>query len=145
MRTINSLLTAVQSVDLQFLIESSLTETSEDYKGLQRQQMLKGLKSDGTLIGKYRSQTYANKKASMNPLAGQGNVDLKLTGSFYNEIFTDVRSDSIVVDSADQKSAALQEKYGETIFGLDDDSKSEYVEQLRPVFTQTVADQLNAK
>jgi hypothetical protein len=145
MRTINSMISATQGLDLQFLIENSLIETAEDYKGLQKDQMLHGLASDGTQIGKYRNPQYAAKKAEMNPLAGQGNVDLRLTGDFFAGIFTDVRADSIIVDSADQKSSALQSKYGEKIFGLDDDSKAEYVEQVRPVFIQMVTDELNAK
>ena len=145
MRTINSLLTSVQKLDMEFLIENSLIETSENYKGLQKDQMIHGLNSKGTQIGKYRSPAYAQKKSSMNPLAGEGNVDLKLTGDFYSGIFTDVRSDGILVDSADQKSEALQQKYGETIFGLDDDNKQEYVNELRPVFFQMITEELNKK
>lgn len=145
MRTINSLLTSVTGLDIPFLIETSLTETAANYIGLQKDQMLHGLNSDGTQIGKYRNKDYAAMKAQMNPLAGEGNVDLRNKGDFYSGIFTDVRSDSIIVDSADQKSGALQIKYGEKIFGLDDDSKEEYVDQVRPVFLELVTDQLNQR
>lgn len=139
------MLQATANLDIQFLIENSLIETAQNYVGLQKDQMLHGLAADGTKIGKYRNPQYAAMKAQMNPLAGEGNVDLKNKGDFYSGIFTDVRADSIVVDSADQKSTALQSKYGERIFGLDDDSKSEYAQQVRPVFFQMVTDELNAK
>lgn len=145
MRTINSLLTSVQRLDLPLLIENSLIETAADYIGLQKDQMLHGLNAKGKQIGRYRSESYARRKAAMNPLAGEGNVDLKDKGDFFSEIFTDVRSEEIVVDSADQKSAALQKKYGEDIFGLDSDSKNEYVKEVRPVFLEMVTDQLNKK
>lgn len=145
MRTINSLLQSTKRLDVSFLIENSLIETAQTYTGIQKDQMIHGLNSKGTAIGKYRSKTYAQKKANMNPLAGEGNVDLKLTGSFYDAIFTDVRSEGIIVDSADQKSSALQQKYGTTIFGLDDDNKQEYINEVKPVFIQMVTDELNKK
>lgn len=139
------MLRSTDRLDLPLLIENSLIETAAEYIGLQKDQMLHGLNAQGKTIGKYRNPAYARRKAAINPLAGEGNVDLKDKGDFYREIFTDVRADEIIVDSSDTKSAALQKKYGEDIFGLDNDSKNEYVKEVRPVFLEMVTDQLNKK
>ena len=81
----------------------------------------------------------------MNSLAGFGNVDLKLTGDFQFELFVDVRADTFVIDSADEKSQKLKSKYGEMIFGLADDYSDRFVLLARPKTIRNFEDALNKK
>jgi len=89
---------------------------------LNQAQMLKGLKRTGQGIGTYSTsplgQQYAEFKSSLNPEAGKGNVDLKLTGAFYKAMKMKIAGENIDIDSTDKKSKALTGKYGEDVFGL---------------------------
>jgi len=82
---------------------------------------------DGTKIGKYKSEKYAAKKLAQNPLAGSGNVDLKLTGEYHEELFVDVREQTLVIDSAASadKIENIIGKYGDPL-GLNETSLNEY-------------------
>lgn len=65
-------------------------------------------------------------------------VTLYDTGDFYREMFVDVGSEEIEIDSMDYKSDELQDKYGEKIFGLSDESKEEYREEAIPVLIEKI-------
>lgn len=142
MATIDQLISNVERLSFLPIIGESIEETREQYKDMQREQMLTGEGKKGK-IGKYRSNSYAARKELINPKAGFGNVDLKLTGSFYNEIFVDVRTNTVVVDSADEKAGSLIEKYGEDIFGLNPENQSDYSKnKMGPVATGKIKEQI---
>lgn len=65
-------------------------------------------------------------------------VTLYDTGAFYRDMFVDVGSDVIEIDSMDSKSDELKEKYGERIFGLTKSSKEEYVDEALPVLVDKI-------
>ena len=137
------MLQAALKLNTPEVIEKVMMDSAEDYKNLQRNQMLHGLNSKGQKIGKYRNPIYARMKAQLNPLAGEGNVDLKLTGDFQSDMFLDVRGDTFIVDSADEKSQQLQTRYGEEIFGLDTDYKQQFADLARPKTVTAFIDELN--
>lgn len=149
MRTINNLLQAAVKVDLPFLLENSLIETAPVYVELQREQMFSGIQSDGKEIqrigAKYKG--YATSTIKIKEKKGQptDRITLKDTGSFYADTFADARAEGIISDSADEKSAKLQEDYGSKIFGLADSSKQAYINNVRPEFIRQTTDQLNKK
>ena len=149
MRTINNLLQAAVKVDLPFLLENSLIETAPVYVELQREQMFAGIQSDGKEIqrigAKYKG--YATSTIKIKEKKGQptDRITLKDTGSFYADTFADARAEGIISDSADEKSAKLQEDYGSKIFGLADPSKQAYINKVRPEFIRQTTDQLNKK
>lgn len=116
----------------------SIDATSEQLEAAQSEQMLHGVKQDGAPIGLYRNEEYATMKHAMNPLAGFGNVDLKLTGDFMQGFEVNVFPDSFIVESTDEKAKELEEKYGD-VFGVGGEFKNKYVdESLRPVFLKKV-------
>lgn len=144
MPTIDHLIRNLESVKMPDVIHDAVVETTDDMKRLQRFQMLTGEAADDTKIGKYRNPVYAKQKFAQNPLAGLGNVDLRLKGDFYREILVDARVNSVVIDSADEKTQALINKYGEEIFGLNTEFSSEYATQhMGPVASDTIRKQIH--
>ena len=146
MRTINNLLQKTLKVDLPFAVETALIETEAEYVELQQGQLYAGKQSDGTDIERIgvAYQGYAPTTIQIKQRKGQptDRITLKDTGDFYSQIFSDPRSDGIVADSGDEKSQKLQQAYGKKIFGLADPAKQQYIDQVRPVFIQEVANQL---
>jgi hypothetical protein len=128
----------MKSFDVERAIE--LAATSQDFllsvAKANRMQLKMGLKSDGERIGKYRSKPYAEKKNSMNGLAGMGNVDLILTGAFEKGIFAQSEGDTLEIGSTDTKTEMLTTKYGEEIFGLMDDSIQDVTPILQKEFNK---------
>lgn len=145
MRTVEDQLKAARSLDLQFLIESTMIDQTPEYTKLQRDQMLHGLNSEGKAIGEYASEKYADMKYEMNDLAGFGNVDLRLKQDFYNDIIVDVRSDSFIVTSLDSKTTILEKKYGKNVplFGLASERNQKFVEFVQPIFIGNVSKALS--
>lgn len=137
MTTIAALRRRFENLNVSEVSENSIDATKDQYKEQQRDQLAHGKRADGSQIGKYRNPAYARKKAAMNPLAGFGNVDLKLTGSYYKDLFVDVRSDVIAVDSSDSKAGDLEKKYGDP-FGLGGEYRAKYIQALEPVFINKV-------
>ena len=138
MTTVTDLRVRLQKIDISFQAGEAINDTKETVIDKQRDQLLHGLRADGTLIGKYRNKVYAAKKFAQNPLAGFGNMDWKLTGSLHRELFVDVRNDLYVIDSADEKTGGLSQQFKDP-FGLTKESQQSYIdEKLRSVFIERV-------
>lgn len=120
---------------------NALYETRSDYVASQKDQMQAGENSEGMVIGTYRSVAYALRKT--NPVARRGIVDLFNKGDFYAGIFASPDSQGLTVDSTDNKSGMLQDKYGTVIFGLNIKFKVPYVQKLLPPFIREIETQLN--
>ena len=104
--------------DLRVIAMDSLVDTQDEYLDMQRDQMTRGINSDGGEIGFYQSKAYQFMKERMNPLAG-GTVDLKLTGDFQAELTLRRMSDKeYSIYSQDVKAPMLKKKYGENIYFL---------------------------
>lgn len=144
MATIETLMSNLSSVDFNQVMEEAVTDTSPALKAAQQNQMLHGRNAAGDIIGKYRNPAYARKKYLLNPLAGNGNVDLRLKNEFQQDIFVDARENSAVIDSGNEKTEALIKKYGENIFGLNKDYAGEYaVNDMGPVATKNIIQQIH--
>lgn len=127
MATIQDIRSRVEKIDFNDLIVKSIRKTTSSLVNLQQIQLLEGKRSDGSRIGRYRNKIYASYKyGSFSPVAGFGFVDLTLTRRFSNAIFARLQNDGIVFGSSDSKAAALEKKYGKTIFGLDDENAEIY-------------------
>ena len=128
-------------MDVKQASYEAVVQTKEVITDLQKEQMYQGLNSEGKKIGRYRNNKYARAKFDMNPLPGLGIPDLKLTGAFYAGFKTEVTPEIFITSSTDEKNADLTAKYDP--FGLDQESKTEYADKLKPVFTKNVRDKLN--
>lgn len=110
-------------------IRKELAKSAEKLAELQVGQMLVGHNARGDKIGWYLDKDYRILKHSLNPYPGFGYVDLKMTGAFYEGVFAEIDMDDIIFDSTDSKSDDLQERYGEEIFGLDEEMTKQFQEQ----------------
>ena len=143
MASINDILTRLDTLSVSQEAQEALIDSSDNIRDAQRDQLLHGIKKDGTGIGKYRNKKYAQKKFDQNPLAGLGNVDWKLTGALHKDIFIDVRSDVFVIDSADSKTGDLIKKYGDP-FGLTPKSRETVIkEKLQENLVKRIKNKLN--
>lgn len=130
---VQDLLDTVIAFDLDFEAEEAINDTAEAYTNLQREQLFSGENEKGEkILPEYAARTIAIKNKKGQPT---DRVTLKDTGAFYRDMFIDARKDEYIIDSADEKSASLQKKYGVEIFGLNEQNQTAYVENnLEPVF-----------
>ncbi len=127
----------ISSFNLIEVSGESIDKTKDQIVLHQQAQLFGGLNSqEENIRPPYTARTVQIKKRKGQPT---DRVTLRDTGSFYREIFVDVRDRTFVTDSADEKAGKLIEKYGGTIFGLGKSRRAEYVqESLRPVFVKNV-------
>lgn len=98
---------------------------------LNTQQLMMGKTSEGGEVTPgYRSKNYADFKLTRNP---KGVVDLKLDGGFHSSFFVKPSSKfPVLLGATDTKTKDLTNKYGEEIFGLNQDSKKTLNEFIKP-------------
>lgn len=133
--TVSNLIKKFRSLNIEQVAQDSMESALPQLVDRQKDQMLSGLNKKGKIIGKYKSAAYANLKHSMNPIPGLGVPDLLLSGDFYRKIYGDVRGNTLILDSTDEKAGFLAKRFGEEIFGLNKDSKKEFIkEDLKPAF-----------
>lgn len=135
-----------ENLNIDQLAKEAIKETREQLIDIQKDQLLHGERKDGSKIGRYKNSSYAAKKFSNNPLAGSGNVDLKLTGEYHEELFVDVREQTLVIDSAadPDKVASIIEKYGDPL-GLNEQSLDEYKPISQKVLNNKIISKVTTK
>jgi len=141
MGTLLQLKKRLEALKVDRVSQDSMEAVSNQLADRQRDQMLEGKNRKGARIGRYRNPAYARMKEVMNPLPGFGVPDLRLTGEFYKQVYVDVRDNTVIIDSTDEKTQSLVNKYGEEIFGLNENTKAEFIRKdLRPVFMQKISE-----
>lgn len=136
--TIHGKLKQFENLNVDDVVLDSIEQTKPELLEAQKEQMLNGLRADGSLIGKYRNPAYAKQKNQQNPKAGYGNMDWRKTGALYNDMFVDVRPDSYVIDSADAKTGKLIDAHGDP-FGVGGEFKIKYLnDALHPTIINKV-------
>lgn len=106
------------------LTEDSINETGKDYAELNTEQMWEGQRNDGNAITpSYAARTIAYKKRAKQPY---DRVTLKDTGAFYSGFKVEAGADKITMQSDVDYEKYIQERYGDKIFGLDDERRKQY-------------------
>jgi hypothetical protein len=96
---------------------------------LNKDQLMSGFDSTSQRLRSYKNREYAEMKNEVNPLAGFGNPDLKLTGQFHRGFHVRRGGKTfLLLNSRDEKNDMLKGKYGKDIFGLTSSSKEEFIE-----------------
>lgn len=125
------------------LIGQLIAENAHVIEDLQTAQMDAGLDSEGKRIEPdYSPFTVQIKRAKGQPY---DRVTLKDSGSFHAGMFlTGGANNQFSIGSRDPKSKKLQDKYGEEIFGLNEDSQQQLIDDhLRPELPERVKKVLN--
>ena len=136
MTTVNDMVRRLDRLKIYSEAKQAVIKTAGDYVELNQEQWKYGQAADGGRIGRYRSKAYAEFKSSQNSLPGKWNVDLILTGQTVESMTLDLNADVLQVEINDTYN--LLEKYGDRILGLNEKSRSHYVEVLRPVFIEQI-------
>lgn len=139
--TMFDMLRRFQDLNVKAIAMQAMAKTADDLVRLNREQLYHGDDSTGNFLKKYRDPDYAELKRFMNPLPGEGNPDLYLTGKTYESMEVDIDGENIEYLMDDPY--GLKEKYGDEIQGLTVDNKSRHVrENLQPVFVNLVKEKL---
>lgn len=125
MTELEGFIARLERLNVMEVAVETINETKKEFLDFNRDQLRHGLKTTGP-IAQYASSEYAQLKYSMNSLAGFGNVDLILTGSFSNKMTLLASGNKYAIDSGDEKTASLLLKYGTEVFGLDDQRQPTY-------------------
>lgn len=110
------------NIDFEELINEAIEDNEAELIDSLQDQLQHGFDQSGSRIGEYSTKEYATIKTQMNPLAGFGNIDLKLEGDFYRDMFLEKIEKDFQIRSSDYKNDKLERQYGKEIFGLMDEN-----------------------
>ena len=135
MGTIAELYNVLKTVNINVIAKTAMGKTTKNLVDLQKAQLLKGLRQDGT------SQKFYSKR-SQN-MFGKPNIAMQMkdTGAYHKSITVDVGSDEFEMLATDSKSEMLEDKYGgrSTLLGLTDQSTEFYTENnFQPEFNKLI-------
>jgi len=118
-----------QTVDVFQDVMNEYIKIKPQIKQLIKDRWLLGKRPDGSLIGEYRSISYAYEKNQQNSRAGLFNVDLIDTGDLVNQITLALTGSGIEIISIDSKFNKIADKYGDDNFNITD-AEQEQIEEM---------------
>jgi hypothetical protein len=117
--TINRL-QALAGPKMEAIVEKAAEAQFDLMEALNRQQLLDGIRSDGSFIDPpYRPRTVEIKKLQGRPW---NKVTLLDEGFYHARIEASKAGKAVALESWDEKAEALQAKYGENIEGLTEEN-----------------------
>jgi hypothetical protein len=127
--TAAALIQVLKGVKVATIAVEAIKQTEPEYLTAQTQkQMLYGVDSTGKKISpSYTTSAYSRKKVKMNPLAGYGTPDLRISGALYKETkFLKVDETQIEIESQVPYAKYVESRYGSDIYGLSPKNRSTY-------------------
>ena len=121
---------------IEFL-EEVLNELERDIIELNRSQLEKGQKADGSFNRPYSRSTINVRNIEGNPVKGQL-IALYDTGDFWGYFWAQAYNGKLNIWSSDVKTEMLVKEYGEAIFGLTDENFKALGEKATPLLKQKV-------
>lgn len=119
----------IKNLDLHALMIESATDAEDEMVKANEDQLSRGVRADDTDIAPPYTYFTIQQKELKSGLAGITDVvTLFDTGAHYAALFAKVNGDEIEWGSNDSKSPALQEKYGDEIYGLSLESREFLIE-----------------
>ena len=106
------------------ILKSAVERHAGELADIQRFQMQKGENALGGEIGVLASTAYGAEKKASGGIAPLGVVDLSDTGDFQKGISVKVLNKGLIIKSSEGKTTSLIQKYGDKIFGYNEESKS---------------------
>jgi hypothetical protein len=140
MASIANVYKRIKAVDIEDVARKSIEDTKDAMADYNAQQLYQGLRSDGDEINPQYSETTIAIKKEKGQVTDR--VTLKDTGAFYAGLRVVVSGNNVTIDSTDEKSEKLFDKYStqrSNIFGLNPQFKREYLnEVLQPEWRRNV-------
>jgi hypothetical protein len=129
MTTFNTLLERLKALELAALMGESVRGFEDVIEILNKEQMKIGQDADGADLYNYRSPDYAEYKQNNGSKAPFGVADFYETGAFFSGISVELTDSLIIFNSADEKTADLEKKSNDRMFGLNSDSRTEFISE----------------
>ena len=104
--------------DINVICKRVLQRHSKDIEELNKSQLSKGTKSDGSKLPAYKKSYLKTRRKYGRPIAP---MDLNLTGQFYDKFFSQYFATYLTLASKDGKEYILEQRFG-SIHGLTDES-----------------------
>lgn len=146
MGTILDLLEAVEVFDAESEFLYGIMLNERNAVDLNHSQLQVGeYANNESIMPDYASLDYADEKQRMNPLPPYATPDLKLSGGFYQGFFLDLGAldnGYFELNSRDHKTDELTAKYGDEIFGLNDDNTEILMTDVMDYFAQQVLNKI---
>jgi hypothetical protein len=132
-KKLNKLISALKNTEQIF--RGMVLDNETEILDANTSQLEIGKNALGNLLDSYVLDSYARFKqgAPFNSKAPFGIPDLKFEGDFYEGFVLYIRKDHFVITSTDEKAFDLEQKYGEEIFGLTEESW----EALKPMLIES--------
>lgn len=141
MSTILAMKRRFEDLNTDDIITEVMVASTDTIADQQAEQMFSGQKSDGSdITPQYHPLTIQEKQRKGQPT---DRVTLRDTGAFYRGIQIRISGDTVHHDSTDVKTTGLEKKYGEKIFGLNDQRKREVRDlKIKPLLKQKMGEKL---
>lgn len=130
-KNLSTRLKKVTEEDIKNVILGAVKKYSKKIIEMNQNQLLfEGSDSKGKKLKRYAAKWYEAYKMTLNPA---GVTDLRLKGGFYASFFVETSKYPVILYASDPKTEDLVNKYGENIFGLNDEHKeiliNEYIKK----------------
>ena len=135
----NSLTSTVRT-----MVDETFVELKPEIVEANKEALMRGEKSDGSMLGRLNNPFYVDYKESKGSFAASLNpprADFKDTGSFQSKMQATSIGDAIKVTSTDSKTPKLLARDGKDIFGV----QKGYYPQLRESFSTIFIKKARAK
>ena len=120
----------LRSIPIEDFIKDVVEENKDSVELLNVFQLKDGQDSEGVQINTYRDYTQFTKMIKQQKGQPTDKVTLEDTGAFHASIKAKVSGKQITLDATDPKRNKLVKKYGKEIFGLDDESKEAFSQEV---------------
>ena len=125
----------ISTDELIGIVQDALNEEKEYILILQKQQLAKGEKADGTSTPRYSPKTIKVREVEGNPVKGE-RIALYDTGDFWNKMWVLAVNGELEIYSSDGKTEMLLATYGENVLGLTDDNIEQLFERVIPIIQE---------
>lgn len=125
----------ISTDELIGIVQDALNEEKEYILILQKQQLAKGEKADGTSTPRYSTKTIKVREVEGNPVKGE-RIALYDTGDFWNKMWVLAVNGELEIYSSDGKTEMLLATYGENVLGLTDDNIEQLFERVIPIIQE---------
>jgi hypothetical protein len=124
----------VKNLNVNELIDRAVLDNEAEILDANTAQLSQGKNAFDQFLEEYATQAYAQFKKAIGSQAPLGIPNLLLEGDFYSGFTLTVNNGEYIIDSTDEKTTDLTNKYGIDIFGLSEES----LREIRPLILESL-------